>query len=67
MEVPVLCAIISSTCSVIWIVNQICWYRIFKKHFSIQQKYIFSMNQNSLDHEVEAEKKLIKGNNYDVG
>jgi hypothetical protein len=40
IEIPVVCAIISSTCSLIWIANQICWYRIFKNHFLKQQKHL---------------------------
>lgn len=54
-DIPIVCALISSFCSVVWIVNQLCWYFLFKKHFQKQEE-LFDLNVTLLQ---KQEKNMI--------
>lgn len=38
MNIQVICGVITTICTLIWIVNQLCWYSMFKKYFDRQEE-----------------------------
>jgi len=57
-----ICIILSTTCSLIWIVNQWCWYCIFKKHFETQERFQTKMSKiyMSSEHQKISENLIYK-------
>lgn len=39
-ELQAVCGVISTMCTLIWIVNQIFWYKMFKNYFDRQEALI---------------------------